>query len=94
MDAKTILSEVLGYYKHKVDNNLCTMEEMESVTKLLEGNMKVYGTAEDLAKFFGVSEHSVRNTINRKLIAKPKRRVYYPFLPFLKIAPRKWREKT
>lgn len=55
-------------------------------------NLELYGTIEDMAKFYNVPESKVRNTINRKMIEKPKRRVYYRFLSFLKIVPEKWRK--
>ena len=55
-------------------------------------NLNLYGTIEDLAKYYGVPESKVRNTINRKMIEKPKRRVYYRFLSFRKIVPKKWRD--
>ena len=93
MDAKQILSEMLAYYKYKVDNNLCTMAEIESAQKALTENMEIYGTIEDLAKFYGVSPGNVRATISRKLLAKPLRRVFYPFHKFLKIVPSKWRKR-
>jgi hypothetical protein len=85
------LSEIIGYIKYKVDNDLCTPEEIESVSKMAMENLKLYGTIEDMAKFYNVPESKVRNTINRKMIEKPKRRVYYRFLSFLKIVPNKWR---
>ena len=93
MDAKQILSEILGYYKYKVDNNLCTMAEMESAQKALTENMEIYGTIDDFAKFYDTSPVNVRATISRKLLAKPIRRVFYPFHKFLKIVPTKWRKK-
>lgn len=92
MDAKKILIEILDYYKYKIDNDLCTMEEIESTSKLLQENMEISGTISDFARFFDVSEINVRSTINRKLIDKPRRRVYYRFIPFLKIIPDKWRK--
>lgn len=91
MDAKKILIEILDYYKYKIDNDLCTPEEIESVSKMVQSNLELYGTIEDIAKFYGVPESRIRNTINRKLIDKPKRRVYYRFLRFMRIAPEKWR---
>lgn len=93
MDAKKILSEILAYYKYKVDNDLCTMAEMESAQKALTENMQIYGTIDDFANFYGVSPGNVRATISRKLLAKPIRRVFYPFHKFLKIIPTKWRKK-
>ena len=92
MNAKEKLSEILGYYKYKVDNNFCTMEEMNGAIKALESNMEVHGTISDFAKFYGVSESNVRATICRKLLAKPKRKVLYPFGAFAKVIPDKWRK--
>lgn len=87
---KHILSEILRYYQYKLDNDLCTMEEIETVTRALESEMGLYGTISDFANFYKVPEGHVRSTINRKMISKPKRRVYYKFLDFLKIVPAKW----
>lgn len=93
MDAlKHNLSEIIGFIKYKVDNDLCTPEEIEAVSKMAMENLKLYGTIEDLAKFYEVPESKIRNTINRKMIEKPKRRVYYRFLSFMKIVPAKWRK--
>lgn len=44
MDAKQYLSEILGYYKYKVDNNLCTMAEINDASKALEANLEVVST--------------------------------------------------
>ena len=93
MDAKDELSEILAYYKYKVDNNLCTMAEIESAKKAIESNMEIYGTIEDFSKFYEVPQVNVRATINRKLISKPIRRVFYPFHKLLKVVPEKWRKK-
>ena len=93
MDAKQILSEMLAYYKYKVDNDLCTMAEIDSAQKALMENMQIYGTIDDFANFYGVSPGNVRATISRKMLAKPIRRVFYPFHKFLKIIPTKWRKK-
>ena len=93
MDANKLLSEILGFYKYKVDNNLCTMDEMNDAIKSLENNMEIHGTISDFANFYGVSESNVRASIARKLIAKPKRVLLYPFHKFVKIIPEKWRKK-
>lgn len=93
MDTKQMLSEVLGYYKYKVDNNLCTMAEMQDALNAMERNIEIHGSIEDFARYFGVSPVNIRATISRKLIAKPKRKVLYPFHKFLKIVPEKWMKK-
>lgn len=68
------------------------MEAMMSFYKFLIENIEVVGTVEDFAKFYGVSEDSVRHIISRYMVQKPKRRVFYPFHPFTKIIPSKWRK--
>ena len=92
MDVSKLLSEILGYYKYKVDNNLCTMSEMNDALKALESNMEIHGTISDFARFYDVPETTIRTNISRKLLAKPKRKVLYPFHKFAKIVPDKWRK--
>lgn len=92
-ELKNNLSEIIGYIKYKVDNNLCTPEEIESVSRMAMENLELYGTIEDLAKFYDVPEVNVRNAIHRKLVAGPKRVVLYPFHKFSKVVPEKWRKK-
>ena len=90
MIQEDLVRQTLDFFRYKLDNNLCTMEEIDSVAKMLESGMKVMGTVEDFAKFCETSEGNVRNVINRKVLDKPKRRVYYRFLPFIKNVPTKW----
>lgn len=93
MDAKKTLLEILDFYRYKVSNNLCTMAEMDSVLKTLENNMEISGTIEDFSNFYGASQSNVRANIARKLFAKPKRVLLYPFHKFMKIIPESWRKK-
>lgn len=91
---KRILSEILAYYQYKLDNDLCTMEEITSVTKMLEENMTISGTIGDFAAFYGKSKDAVNSVIKNKLIQKPRRNVVlYPFHAFSKIIPASWRKK-
>lgn len=93
MPAKKILSEILAYYQYKLENNLCTMEEIQSATRVLEENMEINGTIADFAKFYGVPDVYVRGVINRKMTDKPVRRVFYKFNKFVKLVPESWRRK-
>lgn len=89
---KRHLKEILQFGIYKLDNNLCTPEEIRSVERMVEGNLEMDASIKDIATFFNKPEVNVRVAINQKLIAKPKRVILYPFLKFLKIAPRKWFE--
>ena len=90
MDSKQELKEIFEFAIYKLDNNLCTPDEMNSFADAAKEHLNLLATTEEMAKFYGVSDHQVRSAINRKLISKPKRRVYYRFLDFMKVAPEKW----
>lgn len=90
IDAKKQLFEIFDFWKYKIDNNLCTPEEIDSVTKLLMENMELNASIKDFAEFYRVSESNVRATISRKVFAKPKRMVLYPFQALAKVVTDKW----
>lgn len=90
MDAKETIKQTLEFLLYKVDNDLCTMEELRSISDLVQNSLDVVGTVEDFAKHFDTSESNVRTVINRKVMDKPKRRVFYSFFPFVKNVPSKW----
>ena len=91
MKGDEYLKEILDFYRFKLDEGTCGMDDIESLTKVLEQNMELSGTVSDFAKFYGVSESNVRLVIHRNLLEKPKRRVHYSFNKFLKAVPEKWR---
>jgi len=90
IDPTTYLVEILDYYKRKLLNGGCTLEEVKSVTKAMVENMEIDGTIRDFAEFYGVPETTIRTNIFKKLFDKPKRRVLYPFHKFSRIVPPKW----
>lgn len=93
MDSKELLSEILGYYKKKVDDNMCTMDEINSAAKVLQENMQIHGTLDDLSSFYCKSKDAVSGIIKRNLLAKPKKNVtLYPFHAFQKVIPKSWRK--
>ncbi len=93
MDAKDELIGIFEYYIYKLKRNGCTMAEIESATRAIIENMEIDGTISDFAKFYGVPENQIRATISRKLLAKPKRKVLYPFHKFAKVVPERWTKK-
>lgn len=88
-----LLTEILEFYIYKLKSGKCTQHDAESATKAIVSNMDIDGTISDFAKFYGVSESNVRAVIARKLIAKPKRTLLYPFHKFIQIVPDSWRKK-
>ena len=88
---KKILSDFLGFLKYKVDNDLLTIDEISAIKEIVMKEIPLSGTSEDFAKYYHQSPINVRSVINRKLLAKPKRKVLYPFLEFSEIIPEKWK---
>lgn len=88
-----LLKEILEFYIYKLKAGKCTQQEAESAVKVLQENMPIDGTISDFANFYGVSESNVRAVIARKLFAKPKRVLLYPFHKFMQIIPESWRKK-
>ena len=91
IDFKKEVRAILRYYDKRLDD--CTMGEVKSVYRMFVENMELDGTIKDFAEFYDVSEGNIRSTINRKLLAKPRRVLLYPFHLFRKIVPEKWRKK-
>ena len=89
--AKRLLSEFLSFLLYKIDNDLLTMEEMDSLSKTVETNLRLIGTVDDFAKFYDQPRTNISSVIHRKLLDKPKRRVFYSFNSFRRIIPNKWK---
>ena len=92
MTPKETLSEIFGFYKYKIDNDLCTPEEIENAAKLVQQEVGIYASIEDLAKFYGKSKDAVSGVIKRRMFEKPRRNiVLYSFRAFQKYVPDSWR---
>ena len=90
---KRVLSEFLSFLKYKVDNDLLTMEEVESMARAIEENLTILGTADDFARFYGKPRTNISSAIHNGMLEKPVRRVFYSFKAFRKIVPRSWKSQ-
>lgn len=82
---------LLSFVCHQIDNGECTEEQLRSWHKMISDNIKVDATISELADFYDQSENNVRNVINRRMVEKPKRKVFYNFFSFSRIIPKSWR---
>lgn len=89
---KRIVLEFLDYLSFKVRTDSLTMEETDSLARTFMENISLTGTIDDLADFYNQSRENVKVVINRKLLSKPKRRVFYSFNAFNKVIPKSWRK--
>lgn len=88
---KRVVLEILDYLKYQVENDKCSMEELQSIESILSDNLEIDCTSEDIAKRYNQSRSNVRNVLSRNFMPKPKRRVYYNFTKFIKFVPKSWK---
>ena len=91
LENKALLYEFLDFLKFKISDQRLTADEFAGISRLLRNGIRLYGTADDIAKFYHKSPQDVRNVVHRRMLGKPERRVYYSFDEFQKIAPNSWK---
>lgn len=91
---KRIVLEFIDFVRYKVENDSLTMEEADSIAKVLQGEMNLVGTADDFAKFYGKTKTNVTTVIDRKMMPKPRRLVVHSFNEFQMAVPERWRIHT
>lgn len=92
--AKEIILSFLEFLHYKIKNDKLTISEADSIAKVLEKEICLRGSIQDLADFYGKSKNNVKVVINRYLVEKPERLVTYPFGPFNRIVPNSWKQKV
>lgn len=90
---KQILIDTLDYLRYQLVNDKCTPEELRSIKDAVIDNLDIDASYSDIAEFYGQKESNVRNVCSRRMIEKPKRRVYTNFAAFTKILPKSWMRK-
>lgn len=81
---------LLAFAYKQADDGSCTHESLVRMRNVLADALNVDASISDLSKHFGQSESNVSNVIARHMVSKPKRKVFYKFSDFLKIAPKSW----
>lgn len=90
---KQIVLDILDYLRYQVENDKCTAEELRDITETFVERVGVDAMAEDAAKFYGVSENSIRQLPNYTPVPKPKRHSYFNLTKIAIFKPSKWSKK-
>ena len=85
------LADLLDFAASRARRGQITLGEVNSLRDAVLENSDVMASVQELAEHYGQSEHNVRCVINRKMISKPVRKVYYSFNKFSKIVPKSWK---
>lgn len=88
---KKLLLDFLDFLRFKVENGELTADEIESLVQAVLKQSDVYATAEELSRFYKQSIQNIRCVISRKLIKRPRRKVYYPLREFQEVVPSTWK---
>ena len=85
------LADLLEFAAKRARNGQMTLGEVNSLCDAVLEHSDVMASVQELAEHYGQSEHNVRCVINRKMMSKPVRKVYYSFNKFSKVVPKKWK---
>lgn len=88
------LDAALESFRRRLHNGGLTADDLRAIFNLFAASGGVSVTVSDLAELYGTSETAVRSVIKRRIDTRPRRRVHYNLLEFIKVAPRKWRIKA
>lgn len=93
-----ILTEALDAaivsFRNRLHNGGLTADDLRAIIQIIASSGGVSVTVTDLAELYGKSETNIRSVIKRRIDTRPRRRVHYNLLEFIKVAPRKWHIKA
>ena len=88
---KEFVLEVLDILRYKLENDCLSVSDWEALARIIGERLPLLGSLDELSDYFGQSKNNVKVVINRKMIAKPVRRILYPFTEFIKVLPASWK---
>ena len=90
---RELLCECLRFIERKIEDGKVTINDIRTMTETLCSTLGIDATIKDIANFYDTSEINVRSLIKRRILGKPKRRVYYDFREIAEKVPAKWHGK-
>lgn len=91
---REVLCDCLGLIEHKIKNGSVTISDIRTMVDTLVSSVGVDATIKEVAGFYNTSEVNVRSLIKRRIMRKPKRRVYYDFREICRNVPKSWHAKA
>lgn len=88
---RKVLCDCLGMVERKIKNGTVTIGDVRAMFDALNSGVGIDASVKEIAGYYGKSEVNVRSVIKRKLISKPKRKVYYNFSELCRKVPNSWR---
>ena len=90
---REVLCDCLGIIEKKIKDGTVTVGDIRTMVETLSSGVGVDASIREIAGYYGQSEVNVRSLIKRKIIGKPKRRVYYDFTEICSKVPQSWHVK-
>lgn len=88
------LDAALVSFRRRLRAGNLTADDLRAIIHIIASAGGVSVTVSDLAELYGTSETAVRSVIKRRITTRPRRRVHYDLLEFIRAAPRKWHIKA
>lgn len=89
---RDVICDCLGMISHKVRNGSVTLTDIRTMFDTLCSGLGIDASIREVAGYYNKPEVNVRSIIKRKVLSKPKRRVYYNFTEICRKVPRLWRK--
>ena len=91
---KEALDAALESFRRRLRTGGLTADDLRAILNVIAASGGVSVTVSDLAELYGTTESAVRSVIKRRISTRPRRRVHYNLLEFIRAAPRKWHIKA
>lgn len=90
---RDLLCECACFIGRKIKDGTVTASDVRTMFDTLSSTCGVDASIREIARHFGQSEVNVRSLIKRRILGKPRRRVYYDFNEVCRKVPSSWLAK-
>lgn len=90
---RDLLGECLCFIGGKIKDGTVTAGDVRTMFDTLSSTVGVDASIREVARHFNQSEVNVRSLIKRRIVGKPRRRVYYDFREVCRKVPASWHGK-
>ncbi len=88
---KEFVLEALDILRFKLEKGTLSVSEWEALARIIGERLPLLGSLDELSDYFGQSKNNVKVVINRRMTAKPVRKILYSFTAFLRVVPDSWK---
>ena len=88
---REVVGDCFGFIGHKIKDGTVTVDDVRSMFETVISSTGAKASIKEIASYYNKSEVNVRSVIKRRVLGKPRRRVYYDFSEVCRKVPASWR---